>query len=112
MPNGTTGTGSPTPLPGWLGPVVTLTTQVGVPTVVAGVLLWFVLFRIDGTLQYIQEQEDLRTKLVAQMQAELVETMEHQTAAFQQAIDKNIAVNKEHAEDLHRLLSQIGKIGP
>jgi thermostable 8-oxoguanine DNA glycosylase len=107
MANGgpVTSAAGPAPLPGWLGPIVTITTQLGVPTVVAAVLLWFVLTRIDTALQKIQVQEDLRTQFVADMQRDLIATLEKQTVAFQAAIAENIAVNKEHATDLHRLLS-------
>ena len=86
------------PLPGWLGPVVTLTTQVGVPTVVAGVLLWFVLFRIDGAMKDIQEQEDTRTRMVAAMQDSVIAALERNADRFEKAIDKNMRLNQELAE--------------
>jgi hypothetical protein len=97
------GTPSPpaAPLPGWLGPVVTLTTQVGVPTVVAGVLLWFVLFRIDGAMKDIQEQEDARTKLVAAMQESVIAALERNADRFEKAIDKNISINQAIADRYH-----------
>ena len=94
------------PLPGWLGPIVTLTTQVGVPTVVAGVVLWFVLFRVDSTLKIIQENEENRTRMVAAMQDSLVSALNHNASTFEKAIDKNIAVNEEHARDLERILER------
>jgi hypothetical protein len=83
------------PLPGWLGPLVSVTTQVGVPTVVAGVLLWFVLFRVDGTLKLIQDQEETRTRMVSAMQDTLVAALDRQNKSFADAIDKNIQFNKE-----------------
>jgi hypothetical protein len=95
------------PLPGWLGPVVSLTTQLGIPTVIAGVLLWFVLFRIDGAIKAIMQQEDLRTQFVARMQHDLITTLDRQTTAFEEAIQESIAVNKQHATDLHRLLTEM-----
>src|SRR5262245_35462977 len=60
------------PLPGWLGPIVTVTTQVGVPTVIAGVLLWFVLFRLDTTLKVIERSEDDRVRVIAAIQDTMV----------------------------------------
>jgi hypothetical protein len=99
------------PLPGWLGPLVAIVTQVGVPTVVAGVLLYFVLFRIDTSMKYIQQQEDARTQLVMQMQQQLVETLDQQTDRFESAIEKNIAaidrnvaINKDQTDRLERAL--------
>jgi hypothetical protein len=97
MPNGGTPP-TPAPLPGWLGPVITLTTQVGVPTVVAGVLLWFVLFRIDGAMKDIQEQEDTRTRLVAAMQDSVIAALERNADRFEKAIDKNISINQAIAD--------------
>jgi hypothetical protein len=90
------------PLPGWLGPVVTLTTQVGVPTVVAGVLLYFVLFRVDGAMKVIQENEETRTKIIAAMQETLIATLNTQTDKFVRAIDANIAANRELAARYER----------
>jgi hypothetical protein len=103
------------PLPGWLGPLVAIVTQVGVPTVVAGVLLYFVLFRIDTSMKYIQAQEDARTQLVMQMQKQLVETLDQQTDRFEAAIEKNIAaieknvaINQEQTTRLERVLEKKG----
>jgi len=93
-------------MPAWLGPVVTLTTQVGVPTVVAGVLLWFVLTRVDGAMQEVQRQEDYRTVKVAEMQAALIEALDRQNERFDQAIEKNIAQNEAHAVRLERVFEQ------
>jgi hypothetical protein len=89
------------PLPGWLGPVVTLTTQVGVPTVVAGVLLWFVLMRVDGAMRHIQEEEDLRTAKVGEMQAAVIAALERNADRFERAIQENIAANRALAERSH-----------
>jgi hypothetical protein len=88
-------------VPAWLAPVVQITTSLGVPTVFAGVLLWYVLTRIDGAMRIIQEQEDTRTKMVAAMQDTLISTLERQTTAFEAAIHENIAVNRELAERYH-----------
>lgn len=95
-------------LPGWLGPIVTVTTQVGVPTVVAGVLLWFVLFRVDGTLKMIQQQEEDRTRMVAAMQDTLIAALDRQTKDFVTAIEKNIEANKTIAAQLDRLPRRAG----
>jgi uncharacterized membrane protein (DUF4010 family) len=88
---------APAPLPGWLGPVITLTTQVGVPTVVAGVLLWFVLFRLDGTLTVMRQSGDDQVRTLAAMQDTLIAALDKQAERFERAIAENIAVNKELA---------------
>jgi hypothetical protein len=96
------------PLPGWLGPLVSVTTQVGVPTVVAGVLLWFVLFRVDGTLKMIQDEEENRTRMVSAMQDTLVAALDRQNKSFADAIDKNIQFNKEATMRLEQVLRPAG----
>ena len=92
---------SAAPLPGWLGPVVTLTTQVGVPTVVAGVLLWFVLFRLDGTLLAMRTSGEEQVQVIAAMQETLIAALDKQAARFEQAIKDNIQANKDLAHE-HR----------
>jgi hypothetical protein len=89
------------PLPGWLGPVVTLTTQVGVPTVIAGVLLWFVLFRLDTTLHQIEEAEEARVKILAAMQDTTLAAFERLGDRFEQVVKDNIAANKDLADRYH-----------
>lgn len=102
-----TGSGAPAagpapPLPGWLGPIVTITTQVGVPTVVAGVLLWFVLTRVDNTMQVIQEEEESRTRIVAAMQDTMIAAFDRQTKSFVDAIADNIRANQQVADQQHQ----------
>lgn len=92
MANGTAP--SSQPLPGWLGPIVQVTTQVGVPTVIAGVLLWFVLFKMGGTLDMIQHQEEDRTRIVKAMQESFLASQREQTDAFDKSIKANIEANK------------------
>lgn len=92
------------PLPGWLQPLVTITTQVGIPTVFAGVLLYFVLFRLDGMLQKIEDGEEARTRIIAAMQDTLVAALDRQTQAFERAIRENIQANRELAEHYHGYL--------
>ena len=93
---------SAAPLPGWLGPVVTLTTQVGVPTVIAGVLLWFVLFRLDTTLNIIEETEGDRVKIIAAMQDTLVAALDKNADRFEKAIQANMALNRDLYEASRR----------
>jgi hypothetical protein len=90
------------PLPGWLGPIVTITTQVGVPTVIAGVLLWFVLFRLDTALKIIEQGEEDRIKIAAAMQETLVAALERNADRFEHAIEANIAANRELAARYER----------
>ncbi|HSS56275.1 MAG TPA: hypothetical protein VLK79_16635 [Gaiellales bacterium] len=95
-----TGPGAPpsaAPLPGWLGPVVTLTTQVGVPTVFAGILLWFVLTQVGAAMERMQRAEDERTRSVAAMQTAVLETLDHLGVRFEAAINENIQANRELA---------------
>ena len=84
-------------LPGWLGPVVTLTTQVGVPTVVAGVLLYFVLFRMDGYLKNMQRADDDRVKIIAAMQDSMISALDRLGNRFDTAIKENIQANRDLA---------------
>lgn len=102
MANGTPGSSPPAPLPGWLGPIVTVTTQVGVPTVIAGVLLWFVLTRMGTTLDVIEHAEEDRTRIVAAMQETLVDALDRQTKSFEAAMHENIMTNQRIAEDMKR----------
>jgi hypothetical protein len=96
------GSGPPgAPLPGWLAPVVQLTTQVGIPTVFALVLLWFVLTRLDKALSVIETQEEARTTVVEQMGNNFIAGLEKQASRFELAIQQNIAVNRELAERYH-----------
>lgn len=105
MPNGPPPGSGAAPLPGWLGSAVQVTTQVGVPTVFAGILLWFVLFRMDATLKVIEQSEDARTKLITTVQESLAEHMDRQGELFEQAMAENIAANKANAERFEQLLS-------
>lgn len=79
-----------------------VTTQVGVPTVFAAVLLWFVLFRVGNTLEVIQKQEEERTTIVADTQKAFVDALDRQTAAFERAIRDNIEANKALAAQYQR----------
>jgi hypothetical protein len=90
------------PLPGWLGPIVTITTQVGVPTVIAGVLLWFVLFRLDTALKAIEQAEEDRVRIIATVQDNLVHALDRQAARFEQAIHDNIEANRDLAARYER----------
>jgi hypothetical protein len=92
----------PAPLPGWLGPVVTLTTQVGVPTVIAGVLLYFVLFRLDTTLKIIESTEGDRVKIISAMQDTLVAALDKSADRFEKAMQANMALNRDLYEASRR----------
>ena len=82
---------------GWVDIVTRLVVQLGFPTVIAGVLLWFVLVRVDGTLKMIQEQEDTRTKIAMAMQDSLLAALERLGGRFDQAIHANIKANQDLA---------------
>lgn len=100
----TTGPQSPSspPLPGWLGSAVQVTTQLGFPAVVAGVLLWFVLTRVGGTLEIIQKQEEDRTRMVAAMQDSVVAALDRSAERFEKAIHDNIEANRLLAAQYHQ----------
>jgi hypothetical protein len=102
VPNGPPSAPPPPPLPGWLGPIVTITTQLGVPTVIAGVLLWFVLFRLDTTLTQIEEAEAERVKILAAMQETNIAALDRLGERFDKAIAENIAANRELAARYRR----------
>jgi hypothetical protein len=96
-------------MPGWLQPVVQLTTTLGLPTVFAGVLLWFVLSRVGTAMERIEHNEVLRTQLLTAIQTSFIQAIDRQTIAFEQAIarqtvafeaaiEENVKVNRELAE--------------
>ena len=64
--------------PSWLTPLISITTQLGVPTVFAGVLLWFVLFKVGGALESIEQHEIDRTKILLSMQETFVAAVQQQ----------------------------------
>lgn len=102
MANGVPSGNGLTTLPPWLAPIATLITQVGVPTVFAGVLLWFVLTRVGSTLDTIEANEAARTKLLQDTQLAFIQAIERSADRFEASIDKNIATNRELAERYNR----------
>jgi hypothetical protein len=113
MGNGSVGPAGPGQnLPGWLGPIVTVTTQVGVPTVIAGVLLWFVLFKMGGTLDLIQHQEEDRTRIVAAMQDSFIAALGKQNDAFDKSMQRNIEANKMMADRFIDALKDVKRGAP
>lgn len=67
-----------------------------------GVLLWFVLFRLDNTLRIIEQAESDRTKLLVSMQDSVVKTLDNQTDKFTDVMRSNVEVNKRIADILDR----------
>jgi hypothetical protein len=97
---------SPPPnLPGWLGSAVQVTTQLGFPAVVAGVLLWFVLTRVGSTLEGINQAEEDRTKMLAAMQDTMIAALDRQGAVIEKAIHENMSVNQNLAAELRATLA-------
>ena len=92
--------------PWWLQPLITLLTQVGVPTVIAGVLLWFVLFRLDSTLRVIEQAEQQRIELLNNMQETVLKALDNQTDKFTAVMQANVDVNKRVADILERRKDQ------
>jgi hypothetical protein len=106
---------TPPPLPGWLGSAVQVTTQVGVPTVFAGVLLYFVLTSVVGTLEQMKKNDEDRMRMLAAMQDSLIGTLNNQTTTFERslatqtdrfvaAVNANIATNQGIATSMERLV--------
>lgn len=87
---------------GWLQPVVAVTTTLGVPTVFAGVLLWFVVAEVGGTLRAIERADEDRVRIIAAIEDTLIATLDRQTAAFVAALDENIEINEQIAAELER----------
>jgi len=87
-----------TPQPWWLQPLITIITQVGVPTVIAGVLLWFVLVKLDGVLHDVAHAQEDSVRTLAVMQETLIGALDRQSTRFEQAIRDNMAANRELAE--------------
>src|SRR5262245_45753089 len=84
----------PPGVPTWIGYVGTLISQVGVPTVFAGVLVWFLLTRVGGTLEHIEESEEARTKILTELQVKVLDALTTQTQAFVAAMQTNIETNE------------------
>jgi len=74
--------------PPWLAPLISVTTQLGVPTVFAGVLLWFVLFKVGGALETIEQHEIERTKLLTTMQETFVKSVQDQAVLTNKLLEK------------------------
>jgi len=98
------------PLPGWLGYAVAIVTQVGIPTVFACVLLWFVLTGLATTLRHIEDLEDERATILGgmqsrlvEMQAKLVDSLDRQTAEMVRLLDANVQANQAIAAKINQI---------
>jgi len=78
----------PVAQPSWLAPLISVTTQLGVPTVFAGILLWFVLFRLGATLDNIEDNEIKRTQLLTSMQEQFVAAVQRQSEMSTKLLEK------------------------
>jgi len=74
--------------PSWLAPLTSTVAQLGVPTVFAGVLLWFLLVEVGGTLKTIEQNEIDRTKLLLSVQETFVAAVQKQSELSAQLIQK------------------------
>ena len=50
--------GTPSPVPAWLQPLSQIITTVGIPSLFAVVLLWYVLTKLDSALRIIMANEE------------------------------------------------------
>ncbi len=86
MPNGPPPSAGQSPLPGWLGSAVQITTQVGIPTVFALVLLWWVLFKFEGSMDKITERLEKNASSIqefSKIEAMQLGELQKQTEALQ-----------------------------
>lgn len=104
--------GAPNGLPAWIQPMATLVTQLGVPTVLTGVLLWFVLFKMGGTLDHIIDEEDARTRIVQAMQTSFLASQKEQSDAFDKSMQRNIDANKVMTEKFIEALRTLRRDTP
>jgi len=87
---------------GWLQLAMQAVTTVGVPTVFAGVLLWFVLNGLGDTLRAIKTSEEDRVKIIAAMQDTIIAALERQSDRFEKVLRENIEANRAIADRLER----------
>jgi len=87
---------------GWLQLAMQAVTTVGVPTVFAGVLLWFVLNGLGDTLKAIKTSEEDRVKIIAAMQDTIIAALERQTDRFEKVMRENIEANRAIADRMER----------
>ena len=96
--------------------MVTLTTQVGVPTVFAGALLYFVLTRVGTAMDRIEENEKIRTQMLAGIQQGFAQAIDRQTVAFEQALARQTQeftrAITENTEVTRRLLEERRRAAP
>ncbi|HKE81627.1 MAG TPA: hypothetical protein VKB54_20080 [Solirubrobacteraceae bacterium] len=87
---------------GWLQLAMQAVTTVGVPTVFAGVLLWFVLTRLGDTLAAIKQNEEDRVRIMAAMQDTIIAALDRQTDRFEKVMRENIDANRAIADRMER----------
>jgi hypothetical protein len=78
--------GTQPPLPGWIGSAVQVTTQVGIPTVFAMVLLWYVLFKFEASMDKITARLEANAQSVqafATIEAQQLGELQKQTKALE-----------------------------
>lgn len=78
----------------------------GVPTVFASLLLWFVLGNLHKTLELIETQEHMRTALITETQGAVVAALDKQTVLLERQanlIELAIRTNRELAAEHNRL---------
>src|SRR5215471_9500044 len=77
------------PLPGWLGSAVQVTTQVGIPTVFALVLLYWVLFKFEGSVDRISMRLEKNADAVIsfqKLQADQLIELQKQTRVLEDIV--------------------------
>jgi len=88
----------PPPPGGWVDTVSKLVIQVGFPTVMAGVLLWWMLTRFDTVIARMEHNAEVLDAFVAEMRAQTVEIKAQTQAVTEIARDSKALVDLHEKE--------------
>jgi len=91
-------TGIPTPPGGWVDTVSKLVIQVGFPTVMAGVLLWWMLTRFDVVIARMEHNAGVLDAFVAEMRAQTIEIKAQTQAVTEIAKDSKALIDLHEKE--------------
>jgi len=83
---------------GWVDTVTKLVIQVGFPTVMAGVLLWWMLTRFDTVIARMEHNAQVLDAFVAEMRAQTVEIKAQTQAVTEIARDSKALIDLHEKE--------------
>jgi len=89
----------PPPAAGWVDTVSRLVIQVGFPTVMAGVLLWWMLTRFDTVIARMEHNAQMLDAFVAEMRAQTVEIKAQTQAVTEIAKDSKALVDLHEKQE-------------